>query len=84
MNPDALILAGINSHACIRVTAIDAYQRDWEVIVAADCVDSYDREHHDISLRYMKDKIALVMTNREIGMALASGSAVSNHDESNV
>jgi len=25
MNPDALILAGINSHACIRVTAIDAY-----------------------------------------------------------
>jgi len=74
LNPDALVLAGINSHACIRVTAIDAYQRDWEVIVAADCVDSYDREHHDVSLRYMKDKIAWVMTNREIGIALASGS----------
>jgi nicotinamidase-related amidase len=72
LQPDALILAGINTHACIRVTAIDAYQRDWEVILAADCVDSYDREHHELSLRYMKDKIAAIMTNEEIRLALAS------------
>ncbi len=63
---DSLIFAGINTHACIRTTAIDAYQRDWPVILAADCIDSYDREHHDISLRYMKDKIAAVLTNAEI------------------
>jgi isochorismate hydrolase len=31
--PDVLILAGINTHACVRVTAIDAYQRDWRIIV---------------------------------------------------
>jgi nicotinamidase-related amidase len=66
LRPDGLILAGINTHACIRMTAIDAYQRDWEVILAADCVDSYDREHHEISLRYMRDKIASVMSNEEI------------------
>jgi nicotinamidase-related amidase len=70
--PDALVLAGINTHACVRVTAIDAYQRDWETIVASDCVDSYDREHHDISMKYMKDKIAAVMSNQEIGLALAA------------
>ena len=70
LRPDALILAGINTHACIRMTAIDAYQRDFPVILAADCIDSYDREHHDISLRYMKDKIASVMTNVEIAAAL--------------
>lgn len=64
--PDAIILAGINSHACIRTTAIDAYQRDWPVILEADCIDSYDREHHEISLRYMKDKIAALMSNRQI------------------
>jgi nicotinamidase-related amidase len=58
IRPDALILAGINTHACIRTTAVDAYQRDWTVILAADCIDSYDREHHDISMRYMKDKLA--------------------------
>jgi len=68
--PDAIILEGINTHACIRTTAIDAYQRDWPVILASDCIDSYDREHHEISLKYMKDKLAAVMSNREIGAAL--------------
>jgi nicotinamidase-related amidase len=70
LRPDAIILAGINTHACIRTTAIDAYQRDWPVILAADCIDSYDREHHEISLRYMRDKIAGLMNNREIWVAL--------------
>ena len=51
LRPDALILAGINTHACVRVTAIDGYQRDWEIVVAGECVDSYDREHHDISIK---------------------------------
>jgi maleamate amidohydrolase len=64
--PDTLILAGINTHACIRTTAIDAYQRDWPVILALDCIDSYDREHHEVSLRYMRNKIAAVRTNLEI------------------
>ena len=71
LKPDGLVLAGINTHACIRMAAIDAYQRDWEVIVAADCVDSYDREHHEISLRYMNGKIASVMSNDEIQRMLA-------------
>jgi nicotinamidase-related amidase len=66
LKPDAIILAGVNTHACIRTTAIDAYQRDWPVVLALDCIDSYDREHHEVSLRYMKDKLATVMTNREI------------------
>jgi nicotinamidase-related amidase len=70
MAPDAVVLAGINTHACIRTTAIDAYQRDWPVVLAADCIDSCDREHHEVTLRYMKDKIAAVLTNREIESAL--------------
>jgi nicotinamidase-related amidase len=71
LKPDGLILAGINTHACIRMTAIDAYQRDLDVVLAAECVDSYDREHHDISLRYMKGKIASVMNNDKIRVMLA-------------
>jgi nicotinamidase-related amidase len=71
LEPDGLISAGINTHACIRMAAIDAYQRDWRVILAADCVGSYDQEHHDISLRYMKDRIASVMSNDEIQRMLA-------------
>ena len=72
LKPDGLVLAGINTHACIRMSAIDAYQRDWQVILASDCIDSYDREHHEISLRYMKGKIASVMSNQEIRAMLAS------------
>jgi len=63
---DALLVAGINTHACVRMTAIDAYQRDWPVVVAADCVDSYDREHHEVSVRYLKGGIASVLSNSEI------------------
>jgi nicotinamidase-related amidase len=70
LQPDAIILAGINTHACIRTTAIDAYQRDWNVILALDCIDSYDREHHEVSVRYMKDKMATVMSNADILSAL--------------
>ncbi len=70
LQPDSIVLAGINTHACIRMTAIDAYQRDWPVILATDCIDSYDRAHHDVTLRYLKDKIAAVMTNEEIKTAL--------------
>jgi nicotinamidase-related amidase len=70
LQPDALILAGVNTHACIRTTAIDAYQRDWPVILALDCIGSYDKEHHDVSVRYMRDKIARVMTNTQIADAL--------------
>jgi nicotinamidase-related amidase len=66
LGADTVILAGINTHACVRMTAIDAYQRDMEVVLAVECIDSYDREHHEVSLRYMKDKIAAVMTNEEI------------------
>jgi nicotinamidase-related amidase len=72
LRPDAIVLAGINTHACIRTTAIDAYQRDWPVVLASECIDSYDREHHNVSLAYMKDKIARVMSNREIESALIS------------
>ena len=58
------------ANACIRTTAIDAYQRDWPLILASECVDSYDREHHHVTLKYMKDKLAILMTNREIDAML--------------
>jgi nicotinamidase-related amidase len=70
LKPDAVVLAGINTHACIRTTAIDAYQRDWPVVLALDCIDSYDREHHEVSLKYMKNKVASALTNEEIKSAL--------------
>jgi nicotinamidase-related amidase len=64
--PDALVFAGINTHACIRTAVIDAYQRDWPVVLALDCVDSWDKEHHEVSLRYMDGKLARGLRNAQI------------------
>lgn len=61
-----LVLCGINTHACIRMAAIDAYQRDFRVVLAEECIGSYDEEHGRVSLDYMNGKIAKVATVPEI------------------
>ncbi|NKM86530.1 isochorismatase family protein [Rhizobium laguerreae] len=61
-----LILCGINTHACIRMAAIDAYQRDLRVVLAEECIDSYSEEHARVSLDYMNGKIAKVAAVTEI------------------
>jgi maleamate amidohydrolase len=68
---DGVTLCGINTHACIRMAAIDAFQRDLEVIIAGECVGSYDAEHAAISLSYMSGKIATILGNDEIAARLA-------------
>ncbi len=66
LDADPLILAGVNTHACIRTAAIDAYQRDFQVIIVRDCVASKDLEHHKISLDYMDGGIASVLSLSEL------------------
>lgn len=66
LNPDRITLAGVNTHACIRTTAVDAYQRDIRVILASECIASYDLTHARISMAYMDKKIAIAMTNEQI------------------
>ncbi len=70
LDPDEITLAGVNTHACIRTTAIDAYQRDMRVILASECIESHDAEHAEISMTYMDGKIAVAMTNRQIAARL--------------
>jgi maleamate amidohydrolase len=61
-----LVLGGINTHACVRMAAIDAYQRDYEVIIPRECVASPDAEHQDVSLRYLQGEIAQVQSLSEV------------------
>lgn len=63
---DTLILSGFLTHACIRVTALDAYQRDYGVIIARDCVDTYDAPHEQITLDYLSRHVARILTNAEL------------------
>ncbi len=63
---DTLIVAGVNTHACIRTTVVVAYQRDFNVWLAGDCIDSYDQEHHRISVRYLDGKLGMWLSNAQI------------------
>jgi nicotinamidase-related amidase len=73
-----IIVAGINTHACVRTTVIDAYQRDYGVRIAGDCTDSYDEEHHSISMRYMDGKLGIAMTNGQLDAELRSAYSMNN------
>jgi len=65
-NIGQLIICGVNTSACVRMAAIDAYQRDLEVIITVDCVDASDKEHHEVSLRYLGKEISRVLDNKQI------------------
>jgi nicotinamidase-related amidase len=66
LRPLTLVVAGVNTHACIRMTVIDAYQRDHEVIVVSDGIASYDAEHHEITRRYLDGGIASFLPSAEV------------------
>lgn len=66
IQPGVLVVAGVNTHACIRATVVDAYQRDCSVIVADECVASYDAEHHELTKRYLDGKLASFRSNQQI------------------
>lgn len=63
---DTLIITGINTMSCIHATAIAAYMRDYEVILATDCIDAYDQKQHEASLEYLQQAAAEAKTNEEI------------------
>jgi len=63
---DQIILAGVNTHACIRAAALDAYQRDFEVLIVRECVASKDVHHHDLTLDYLDGGIARVVALDEL------------------
>lgn len=61
---DHLILCGINTHACIRTAAIDAYQRDYRVLLPRECIGSYDDEHARVTLRYLDGELPPISTGQ--------------------
>jgi nicotinamidase-related amidase len=63
---DQVVLGGVNTHACVRASAIDAFQRDYHVILAAEAISSYDEQYHRESMRYLEQSIGKAMNNAEI------------------
>ena len=62
LEPAFIAVAGVNTHACVRTTAIDAYKRDYHVVIASDCVASYDDDYHRESMRYLGGRTRIMST----------------------
>lgn len=48
-----LILTGLTTDMCVLFTAVDAYMRDYEIMVPADCCAASAPAHHAQALAYM-------------------------------
>lgn len=49
-----LYITGFTTNCCVHYTAIEAYQRDYQVHVVRDCVSATSREKHDNGLRMLE------------------------------
>lgn len=68
---NTIVMAGINTQACIQATALDGYQRDLLIILATDCINSFDEEFHNVALRFLTRKITKPGRNIEIKQLFA-------------
>jgi nicotinamidase-related amidase len=53
IGPRRLILTGLTSDMCVLFTAMDAYMRDYELAIPADCSASSSAEQHAQMIAYM-------------------------------
>ncbi|MGL5329616.1 MAG: cysteine hydrolase [Peptostreptococcaceae bacterium] len=64
---DTLILGGVFTHGCVGRTAVDAYERDFNVILAKDASFSHMKEQEKSMLEVIeKEQEQLILNNKEI------------------
>lgn len=71
-----LIIAGVATTHCVETTVRDAYQRDYDVIVAGEAVGSQNLEDHEASLRLINKIFGVVLNNEQI-ISLMQGEEIS-------
>jgi acyl-CoA reductase-like NAD-dependent aldehyde dehydrogenase/nicotinamidase-related amidase len=73
LKADAVIIAGVHLHACVRATALDAYAKNYAVVVAEDATGSNDPLHAAITKRYLEERCIMFRSSGEISVAVNSG-----------
>lgn len=72
LQPQTLVLAGITTAWCVRATAVDAYQRDYCVLLAQEAIAGFTERDHLESLSAMNGLVGTVLSNAEIANMLGS------------
>jgi nicotinamidase-related amidase len=66
-----VLLAGVNTNSCILCTSFETVNRDFELIVMEDCVDSMDGEDaHRMALTLIETALGRVMSWEALSAAL--------------
>lgn len=60
-----LILTGITGDICVKLTANDAYMRDYGMCIPADCTASIDPQENEHALRYCERVLKVSLTESE-------------------
>lgn len=70
---DTVVLAGLYTHGCIRATAIDAYQKGYRVLLAAEGIASTDRQHDLVSRQWLDGRVGRLLGNEQILSMIGAG-----------
>lgn len=70
LEASCLILAGLNSHVCVKETALDAYSRGYDVKLLEGAVGTYDPISGELAERYLNERGLPSMTFQELTEAL--------------
>ena len=69
---DTLLLAGISTSGCVHSTVLDAFDRDYRVIVLSDACADPDTEAHEFLLGHTFPKRGEVITISDLNDTLSS------------
>lgn len=72
---NTLLICGVATTHCVETSVRDAYQRDYDVLIAEEAVAALTKEDHDASLRLMNKVFGVVMKNEQL-LSLIQGESI--------
>jgi nicotinamidase-related amidase len=76
-----LVLTGIAGNNCVLFTANDAYMRDYQLIIPADCTASISQQENDSALRQMQKVLkADISASDQVEFKRSSGETGRTHE----
>jgi acyl-CoA reductase-like NAD-dependent aldehyde dehydrogenase/nicotinamidase-related amidase len=78
---DRIILAGVYMHACVRSTALDAYERGFQVVIAEDAVASTEPVHAEVTRTWLAARVAFFATVAELLATLGDAGDAQAEDD---
>ncbi|MGR9072807.1 MAG: aldehyde dehydrogenase family protein [Gammaproteobacteria bacterium] len=80
LNAGRLFIAGVHLHACVKLTALDAYQRGYETLIVSDATAGDEPVYGAITRRYLSNRGIRFITVEESLHELDSAGASSAAD----